>query len=157
MFQDDRLLPWKTVLGNLLMTGNDPDKAKRLLARVGLEEYADAYPATLSGGQRERAALARALLSSPQLLLLDNPLGALDALTRSKMQELILQVCKEEGITTVLVTHDVREATIMANKIWVIKSQGIAAEMINDFRDQDDDQAQLAKDKIVHDTLQLNN
>lgn len=157
MFQDDRLLPWKTVLGNLLMTGNDPDKAKRLLARVGLEEYADAYPATLSGGQRQRAALARALLSSPQLLLLDNPLGALDALTRSKMQELILQVCKEEGITTVLVTHDVREATIMANKIWVIKSQGIAAEMINDFRDQDDDQAQLAKDKIVHDTLQLNN
>ena len=155
MFQDDRLLPWKTVLGNLLMTGNDPDKAKRLLARVGLEEYADAYPATLSGGQRQRAALARALLSSPQLLLLDNPLGALDALTRSKMQELILQVCKEEGITTVLVTHDVREATIMANKIWVIKSQGIAAEMINDFRDQDDDQAQLAKDKIVHDTLQI--
>ena len=153
MFQDDRLLPWKTVLGNLLMTGNNPDKAKRLLARVDLEEYADAYPATLSGGQRQRAALARALLSSPQLLLLDNPLGALalDALTRSKMQELILQVCKEEGITTVLV----REATIMANKIWVIKNQGIAAEMINDFRDQDDDQAQLAKDKIVHDTLQI--
>ena len=76
-------------------------------------------------------------------------------MTRSKMQELILQVCKEEGITTVLVTHDVREATIMANKIWVIKNQGIAAEMINDFRDQDDDQAQLAKDKIVHDTLQI--
>ncbi|MEK0396451.1 aliphatic sulfonate ABC transporter ATP-binding protein [Lactobacillus delbrueckii] len=98
---------------------------------------------------------ARALLSSPQLLLFDKPLGALDALTRSKMQELILQVCKEEGITTVLVTHDVREATIMANKIWVIKKQGIAAEMINDFRDQDDDQAQLAKDKIVHDTLQI--
>ena len=128
----------------------------RLLARVGLEEYADAYPATLSGGgQRQRAALAKALLSSPQLLLLDNPLGALDALTRSKMQELILQVCKEEGITTVLVTHDVREATIMANKIWVIKNQGIATEMINDFRDQDDDQAQLAKDKIFHDTLQI--
>ncbi|XJZ50777.1 aliphatic sulfonate ABC transporter ATP-binding protein [Lactobacillus delbrueckii subsp. bulgaricus] len=98
---------------------------------------------------------ARALLSSPQLLLFDKPLGALDALTRSKMQELILQVCKEEGITTVLVTHDVREATIMANKIWVIKNQGIAAEMINYFRDQDDDQAQLAKDKIVHDTLQI--
>ncbi|GEA70352.1 ATP-binding cassette domain-containing protein [Lactobacillus delbrueckii subsp. lactis] len=122
MFQDDRLLPWKTVLVNLLMTGNDPDKAKRLLARVGLEKYADAYPATLSGGQRQRAALARVLLSSTQLLLLDNPLGALDALTRSKMQELILQVCKEEGITTVLVTHDVREATIMTNKIWVIKA-----------------------------------
>ncbi|MGZ1305731.1 aliphatic sulfonate ABC transporter ATP-binding protein [Lactobacillus delbrueckii subsp. bulgaricus] len=98
---------------------------------------------------------ARALLSSPQLLLFDNPLGALDALTRSKIQELILQVCKEEGITTVLVTHDVREATIMANKTWGIKNQGIAAEMINDFRDQDDDQAQLAKDKIVHDTLQI--
>ena len=76
-------------------------------------------------------------------------------MTRSKMQELILQVCKEEGIPTVLVTHAVREATIMANKIWVIKNQGIAAEMINDFRDQDDDQAQLAKDKIVHDTLQI--
>ncbi|GHV96956.1 aliphatic sulfonates import ATP-binding protein SsuB [Lactobacillus nasalidis] len=155
MFQDDRLLPWKTVLGNLLLTTDDLDKAKRLLARVGLEDYADAYPATLSGGQRQRAALARALISSPKLLLLDEPLGALDALTRSKMQELILQVCKEEGITTVLVTHDVREATIMANKIWVIKNHGIAAEMVNDFRDQYDDQAQLAKDKIVHDTLEI--
>lgn len=139
MFQDDRLLPWKTVLGNLLMTGNDPDKAKRLLARVGLEEYADAYPATLSGGQSianiaalftrgpghpVRGAETKSCFNqSPPVL---SPAPAFGhpprSPTRSKIQELILQVCKEEGITTVLVTHDVREATIMANKIWVIKS-----------------------------------
>lgn len=119
MFQDDRLLPWETVLGNLLMTGNDPDKAKRLLARVGLEEYADAYPATLSGGAETKSCFNQ----SPPVL---SPAPAFGhpprSPTRSKIQELILQVCKEEGITTVLVTHDVREATIMANKIWVIKA-----------------------------------
>ncbi|MGO1656166.1 MAG: ATP-binding cassette domain-containing protein, partial [Lactobacillus delbrueckii] len=77
MFQDDRLLPWETVLGNLLMTGNDPDKAKRLLARVGLEEYADAYPATLSGGAKTKSCFSQ----SPPVLspapAFGHPLGAL--------------------------------------------------------------------------------
>ncbi|WP_175577028.1 ABC transporter ATP-binding protein [Lacticaseibacillus thailandensis] len=130
MFQDDRLLPWMSVQDNLTFgrTNNKQRRAEaqRLLHEVELDEFTDAYPASLSGGQRQRVALARALMANPQLLLLDEPLGALDALTRRKMQELILKLWQERQMTTILVTHDVNEAVRMATKIYVVKNHEIA-------------------------------
>ena len=125
MFQDDRLLPWMSVQDNLTF-GHTSDKARlaeaqKLLHEVELDDFANAYPDSLSGGQRQRVALARALMANPQLLLLDEPLGALDALTRRKMQELILKLWQERQMTTILVTHDVNEAVRMATKIYVVR------------------------------------
>ncbi|MFD1432313.1 ABC transporter ATP-binding protein [Lacticaseibacillus yichunensis] len=125
MFQNDRLLPWMTTLDNLSFDSHDKaqqDKAKKTLASVGLKDFADQYPNQLSGGQKQRVALARALMADPQLLLLDEPLGALDALTRRNMQQFIGQVCDQGHLTTLLITHDVDEAARMADRIIVIKN-----------------------------------
>ncbi|WP_334329561.1 ABC transporter ATP-binding protein [Companilactobacillus sp. HBUAS59699] len=125
MFQEDRLLPWMTVIENLSFKSKDPEEiahAKELLDLVELSEYADQYPNQLSGGQKQRVALARALMTDPEILLLDEPLGALDALTRRKMQDLILDICKKQNLTTILVTHDVEEAARMADHIVVMKN-----------------------------------
>lgn len=131
MFQEDRLLPWMTVLENLSFKSTDAKTkaaAVQLLTLVELSDYADAYPGQLSGGQKQRVALARALMSHPQILLLDEPLGALDALTRRKMQDLILSICRQQQLTTILVTHDVTEAARMANRIVVMKDHTNLAE-----------------------------
>ncbi|GAB5057523.1 ATP-binding cassette domain-containing protein [Companilactobacillus alimentarius] len=124
MFQEDRLLPWMNVLDNLSFGSKDKNTkahAQELLDLVELGDYADHYPNQLSGGQKQRVALARALMTDPQVLLLDEPLGALDALTRRKMQDLILNVCEKQNLTTILVTHDVEEAARMADRIIVMK------------------------------------
>lgn len=124
MFQEDRLLPWMSVLDNLSFGSKDKNTkahAQELLELVELSEYADHYPNQLSGGQKQRVALARALMSHPKILLLDEPLGALDALTRRKMQDLILDICQKQNLTTILVTHDVEEAARMADRIIVMK------------------------------------
>jgi len=124
MFQEDRLLPWMSVLDNLSFGSKDKNTkahAQELLELVELSEYADHYPNQLSGGQKQRVALARALMSYPKILLLDEPLGALDALTRRKMQDLILDICQKQNLTTILVTHDVEEAARMADRIIVMK------------------------------------
>lgn len=124
MFQDDRLLPWMTVLDNLSFQSRDKktrERAQELLDLVQLHDFADHFPNQLSGGQKQRVALARALMSSPQLLLLDEPLGALDALTRIRMQELIASIVDREQLTTILITHDVREAAKMADYVVAIK------------------------------------
>ncbi|WP_436968812.1 ABC transporter ATP-binding protein [Companilactobacillus muriivasis] len=124
MFQEDRLLPWMSVLDNLSFGSKDKNTkahAQKLLELVELSEYADHYPNQLSGGQKQRVALARALMSHPKILLLDEPLGALDALTRRKMQDLILDICQKQNLTTILVTHDVEEAARMADRIIVMK------------------------------------
>ena len=123
MFQDARLLPWKTVKENILLglpktRGADVDE---LLDRVGLGDRANDWPLTLSGGQRQRVALARALIHSPKLLILDEPLGALDALTRLEMQRLISKLWTDLGFTAVLVTHDVSEAVALADRVIVIE------------------------------------
>ncbi|WP_191987374.1 ABC transporter ATP-binding protein [Companilactobacillus jidongensis] len=125
MFQEDRLLPWMTVIENLSFKSKKSDEinhAQELLDLVELSEYADHYPNQLSGGQKQRVALARALMTDPEILLLDEPLGALDALTRRKMQDLIIDICKKQNLTTILVTHDVDEAARMADHIVVMKN-----------------------------------
>lgn len=123
MFQDARLLPWKTVIDNvgLGLKGRWRDDARQALAAVGLESRADEWPAALSGGQKQRVALARALIHRPGLLLLDEPLGALDALTRLEMQELIVSLWQTHGFTVLLVTHDVSEAVAMADRVLMIE------------------------------------
>ena len=113
-----------SVLDNLSFGSKDKNTkahAKELLDLVELGDYADHFPNQLSGGQKQRVALARALMSHPKILLLDEPLGALDALTRRKMQDLILDICQKQNLTTILVTHDVEEAARMADRIVVMK------------------------------------
>ena len=135
MFQDPRLLPWKNILKNVQL-GVDKSqhgKAHELLKKVGLDEKADLWPAQLSGGQRQRAALARALSHTPRILLLDEPLGALDALTRLDMQSLIERLWLEQGFTTILVTHDVSEAVQLADRIILLDKGHIAHQFAVDL------------------------
>ena len=129
MFQDARLLPWKRVAGNIelgLNAADAPARARAALARVGLADRAHEWPTVLSGGQRQRVALARALVHAPRLLLLDEPLGALDALTRIEMQRLIEALWRQHGFTALLVTHDVQEAVALADRVLLIEDGRIA-------------------------------
>jgi sulfonate transport system ATP-binding protein len=128
MFQDSRLLPWKRVLQNVALglERSFIPHAENVLAQVGLADRANDWPATLSGGQRQRVALARALVHDPSLLLLDEPLGALDALTRIEMQELIESLWWNRGFTAVLVTHDVAEAITLADRVILIEGGRVA-------------------------------
>ncbi|GAX45576.1 ABC transporter-like protein [Tolypothrix sp. NIES-4075] len=129
MFQDARLLPWERVLANVeLGLSHSSSKvyarqsALQVLRAVGLEDRANEWPAVLSGGQRQRVALARALASQPALLLLDEPLGALDALTRIEMQQLLEKLWLEQGFTALLITHDVEEAVVLADRVVLIEN-----------------------------------
>ncbi len=135
MFQDARLLPWKTVIDNvgLGLKGNWKAQALQALAAVGLDNRAGEWPAALSGGQKQRVALARALIHRPGLLLLDEPLGALDALTRIEMQDLIVSLWQEHGFTVLLVTHDVSEAVAMADRVLLIEDGKIGLDLTVDI------------------------
>jgi len=128
MFQDARLLPWRSVQQNvqLGLTKNLYAKADSLLDAVGLTQKAKLWPAQLSGGQKQRVAFARALVHQPRILLLDEPLGALDALTRLEMQALIERLWLQHGFTTILVTHDVSEAVQLADRVILLDSGHIA-------------------------------
>jgi sulfonate transport system ATP-binding protein len=133
MFQEPRLLPWAKVLSNVEVgLGRDrassdaQDRAKKALAEVGLEDKRGQWPALLSGGQKQRVALARALVSDPRVLAFDEPLGALDALTRISMQRLLERVWRDQGFTAILVTHDVAEAVALADRVLVIEDGRIA-------------------------------
>ncbi|PMS36392.1 ATP-binding cassette domain-containing protein [Trinickia symbiotica] len=128
MFQDARLLPWKSVLANVMLglPRAARDEARAALDEVGLSAREHDWPAQLSGGQRQRVALARALVHRPDLLLLDEPLGALDALTRIEMHELIERLWREHRFTALLVTHDVQEAVALASRILLIERGRIA-------------------------------
>ena len=135
MFQDPRLLPWKSILNNVQLGLNKDQhtKAEQLLEKVGLKEKSKLWPSQLSGGQRQRAALARALSHTPRILLLDEPLGALDALTRLEMQNLIEKLWLEQGFTTILVTHDVSEAVQLADRIILLDQGHIAQQFTIDL------------------------
>lgn len=123
VFQNASLFPWKRVLDNVtlgLRTADPESNARRVLAEVGLESNLRQWPATLSGGEAQRVALARALVRDPKLLLLDEPFGALDALNRLKMQDLLARMRKTYCPTTVMVTHDVEEAIALADRVLVL-------------------------------------
>jgi sulfonate transport system ATP-binding protein len=128
MFQEARLLPWRRVWDNVVLglPAADRERASQVLQQVGLADRAGEWPARLSGGQRQRVALARALVHRPQLLLLDEPLGALDALTRIEMHRLIEHLWLRHGFTALLVTHDVQEAVALADRVILIEDGRIA-------------------------------
>jgi sulfonate transport system ATP-binding protein len=127
MFQEPRLLPWQRVAANVAVglshaprSADREREAKAALAQVGLADRGGDWPSVLSGGQKQRVALARALVSHPRVLAFDEPLGALDALTRIEMQALIEQVWQDKGFTAIVVTHDVSEAVTLADRILLL-------------------------------------
>ncbi|AZD05122.1 aliphatic sulfonates ABC transporter ATP-binding protein [Pseudomonas chlororaphis] len=132
MFQEARLLPWKKVIDNvgLGLTGDWRPQALEALEAVGLADRANEWPAALSGGQKQRVALARALIHQPRLLLLDEPLGALDALTRIEMQQLIERLWQQHGFTVLLVTHDVSEAVAVADRVILIEEGEVGLDLL---------------------------
>ncbi len=131
MFQDSRLLPWRRVFKNVILglKNHAYDRGLWALQQVGLDDRAHDWTTVLSGGQKQRVALARALVNQPPLMLLDEPLGALDALTRFEMQKLIQSLWQEQQFTAVLVTHDVEEAIYLADRVIVIKHGKIDLDM----------------------------
>jgi sulfonate transport system ATP-binding protein len=131
VFQDARLMPWKKVWRNVTLglRGRDTRaRAERALNEVGLGHRLDAWPLTLSGGEAQRTALARALAREPQLLLLDEPFAALDALTRIRMHELVLSLWRAHNPAILLVTHDVDEAIALADRVLVLDQGRIVGE-----------------------------
>jgi sulfonate transport system ATP-binding protein len=131
LFQDPRLLPWQRVIGNVGIARGAGwrERALTALADVGLADRAEDWPAVLSGGQRQRVALARALVSNPGLLLLDEPFGALDALTRQDMHRLLTRIRAEHGFGGLLITHDVAEAVALADRVLVLREGRIALDL----------------------------
>ena len=128
MPQKDLLLPWRTVLGNVVLArevgGEDPKVVKReaqeLMELFGLAGFENSYPADLSGGMRQRAALMRTVLARRRVLLLDEPFGALDALTRAKMQQWLLEIWARFGPAVFFVTHDIDEAIFLSDRVYVL-------------------------------------
>lgn len=124
VFQDAALVPWKRAVDNVrlgLRGGTTVPRALTALAEVGLSDRSTAWPKTLSGGEAQRVALARALVREPELLLLDEPFGALDALTRMQMHALLGEVCRLHRPAVLLVTHDVEEALLLADRVVVLR------------------------------------
>jgi sulfonate transport system ATP-binding protein len=136
VFQDARLLPWRRVLENVLLGARGSDVAERgraALTEVGLAGRERAWPNQLSGGEAQRAALARSLVWGPELLLADEPFGALDALTRIKMQGLLSDLWIRHRLTVLLVTHDVDEAIVMADRVLVLHEGRIGLDLAIDL------------------------
>jgi sulfonate transport system ATP-binding protein len=131
MFQDARLLPWQSVIGNVGIARGPAWRSRALeaLDAVGLADRADDWPRLLSGGQRQRVALARALVNRPSVLLLDEPFGALDALTRIEMHRLLESLWREFAFTAVLITHDVAEAVALGERVLALRDGAIALDL----------------------------
>ncbi len=132
VFQESRLLPWKRVWENVVLGQNPRDAHARALAvlqEVGLSHRPDAWPLTLSGGESQRAALARALIREPDFLILDEPFASLDALTRLKMQRLVSELWARHHCSVLLVTHDVDEALLLADRAVVLERGRIRTDL----------------------------
>jgi NitT/TauT family transport system ATP-binding protein len=139
VFQDHNLFPWKTVISNVefglkmrgVVKAERREIAKEILARIGLSEFWRHYPRELSGGMQQRVNLARVLVNRPEVLLMDEPFGALDAQTRLQMQEMLLGLWEEYGMTVVFVTHDIDEAILLSDRVLIMSKRPgrIAAEI----------------------------
>ena len=132
VYQEPRLVVsmkvWRNVVIGLPRSEATRERALSSLREVGLEDHADAWPGTLSGGEAQRVALARALVREPQLLLLDEPFAALDALTRLRMQTLVTELCQRHHPGVLLVTHDVEEAIVLADRVLVLRDSKISVD-----------------------------
>ncbi|WP_240348692.1 ABC transporter ATP-binding protein [Pseudomonas viridiflava] len=132
VFQEPRLMPWKSAWKNVVLglhIDNAKARAEAALGEVGLSHRVNAFPATLSGGEAQRVALARGLVREPKLLLLDEPFAALDALTRIRMHQLIIDLWRKHTPAVLLVTHDVDEAILLADRVIVLANGRIADEI----------------------------
>lgn len=128
MFQDPTLYPWRSVRANVALSQDisgrrDTAAVDAAIAMVGLQGFERAWPHQLSGGMAQRAALARALVNNPRLLILDEPLGKLDSLTRLTMQTELLRLWQDRGFTVIMVTHDVEEALLLATRVITFSSR----------------------------------
>lgn len=131
IFQEHRLFPWLSVEENIRLAfaatrvpaAEQKQRVLEQIHRVGLDGFEAAYPHQISGGMAQRAAIARALVNRPRLLLLDEPLGALDALTRLKLQQELQRIWQESGVTMIMVTHDIEEAVFLADRIVVLDAR----------------------------------
>ncbi len=165
VFQEfDQLLPWKTVLGNVvypLRVAKRMDEAaarreaERFLGMVGLDGFADSYPHQLSGGMKQRAAIARSLALDPAMLLMDEPFASLDALTRRKMQEELLTIWEATRKTILFVTHSIQEAVILGDRILILsRGPGRVRRLVdNPAAGQRDTDAALAMQREIQETL----
>jgi NitT/TauT family transport system ATP-binding protein len=137
VFQKPNLMPWRTVLENVLLpltiyglpTREAEKLAREHLNKVGLGDFIDVYPKSLSGGMEQRVAVARALVQHPRILLLDEPFGALDALTRDKLNLELLNLWRHQNITAIMVTHDIRESVLLADRVLVLSSRPATVSM----------------------------
>ncbi|GID91132.1 ABC transporter ATP-binding protein [Amorphoplanes digitatis] len=148
VFQDSRLLPWKRVLDNVTfgLRGSDSaDRGRQALEEVGLAGRERAWPYQLSGGEQQRAALARSLVREPQLLLADEPFGALDALTRIRMHALLRKLCEAHRPAVLLVTHDVDEAIVLADRVILLDAGVVAIDVRVELARRSRSDAEFAK------------
>ncbi|WP_454174933.1 ABC transporter ATP-binding protein [Gordonia sputi] len=154
-FQEPRLLPWRNVRKNVslnLSGGNAAARAVTALDEVGLSHRVDAWPLTLSGGEAQRASLARALVRNPEVLLLDEPFGALDALTRIEAHTLLTRLWSTHGFAALLVTHDVEEAVVLADRVLVLEDGAIAYDVAVDVerpRHRDDQRVVELREQVL--------
>lgn len=158
MQQKDLLLPWKTILNNIVLPldlkhedkKQSREKVIQLMEKVGLKGYENKYPSELSGGMRQRANFLRTFLTSQQILLLDEPFGALDSITKGNMQKWLLNIKEEFHLTILFITHDIEEAIFLSDRIYVLSANdiGIKKEYIIDF-ESDNKEKRLESQKLL--------
>lgn len=158
-FQDARLIPWLKIGENVVFGLSDSKNnlkklANNALSKMQLEEYANKWPSQLSGGQAQRVSLARALVRNPELLLLDEPFGALDALTRLDMQDLLAKLRTQNGWSTIMVTHDIAEAVRLSDRILMLQN-GVISRQWNIDRSSVDSQGRPTNHVSIEDDLRL--